>query len=136
VLQAPDFTPERAPWLTAVAIGSGAHIAEYAAEVEAMSRERGNLLAFDNEVWNPMGGPLIVLSAVLADRIRKVGAPGISPHLVLCSIQWGRVSFGTNEGVGFEDAHRAERWPRIARNLQEWQALKKAHHLANLVAEA
>jgi hypothetical protein len=134
VLRAPAFVPERAGWLEPVAIGSGVDVPEYVEVLRGVAADKNPLLNMGMPDWDAYGGPLIVLSAILGDRIRKVGAPGIAPHLVLCSVQWGSVQLRTSEGVGFEEEHRAEAWPSIARTIPEWQELKKARGLANLIA--
>jgi hypothetical protein len=43
---------------------------------------------------------------------------------------------GRNEGVGFEEVHRAEPWPAIARTWTAWQQVKEREGLADLAAVA
>lgn len=129
-----DFEPEPVPWMDVVSIGSGSDVAEYAAALASINADRNVLLTLGNPTWDGAGGPLIVMSAVLGQRIRELAVPGISHHLVLCSVRWGEVSFGTNEGVGFTPEERSEAWPPIARTWNEWQSVRTQLDLGSLLA--
>src|SRR5205823_1140474 len=104
----PEFELERIPNRAARSIGSGAHVEEYAAELYAIEDEFPNLVGFEIGPWLPTGGAALPISIAISDVIERHAAPGISPHLVICSVRWGEVAFATNdrEAIGHAGASR------------------------------
>jgi hypothetical protein len=136
IMRSPRFDPERIPNRTARSIGSGEHVPEYAAELEALGRDFGNLVTFDTMYFDAIGGPVTPIAVALADAIEKRAAPGISPHLVVCSVRFGEIAFGTNDVEGLSPGAPSRTMPPIATTWAEWQSLKRQRGLADRLAVA
>jgi hypothetical protein len=134
IVRSPDFELERIPNRTARSIGSGSHVAEYAAELEALTDEYGDLLRWEVGPWPQLGGAAMPITLAVSEAIERHAAPGISPHLVVCSVRWGAIEIGTNDRLGFSPSGPARVMPPIARNWAEWQTFKQQHGLADLLA--
>jgi hypothetical protein len=136
IVRSPDFEPERVPARVARSIGSGTHVTEYAAELERLSGEYGELLRWEMGPWPELGGAAMPITLAISEVIEEHSEPGISPHLVVCSVRWSGVQIGTNDRVGLSPNAPSREMPPIARNWAEWQALKAEHGLADLLALA
>jgi hypothetical protein len=138
IMRHPDFKPERIPRREARSIGSGEHVDEYARELEKLGGEFMQLQTFEVAAWQETGGVLFPIALVLTDLIQKHEQPGISPHLHLCSVRWGQIEIATNDRDTFSEGQPVPdlRMPTVARNPTEWQALKRDHGLADLLAIA
>jgi hypothetical protein len=134
IVRSPDFEPERITDRTARSIGSGTHIEEYAAELYAVEQEFPNLIQFEAGPWPQLGGAALPIAISISDVIERHMEPGISPHLVICSVQWGRVTFATNDRVGFGPEAPTRVMPPIATTWEDWQRFKQEHVLADLLA--
>ena len=133
-VHAPAFEPEPIPGRTARSIGSGAHVEEYAAELERLGEEWLDLLQFDFKPFP--GGPLIPIALALSEVIEKHSRPGVSPHLHLCSVRFGEVVIATNDIEGLSPGAPSRTMPAVAETYEEWCALKDRLRLAQLVAVA
>jgi hypothetical protein len=136
IVRSPDFEPERVPDRVARSIGSGAQVSEYAAELERLSGDYGELLRWEVGPWPQLGGAAMPVTLAISEVIEERAAPGVSPHLVVCSVRWSGVQIGTNDRVGLSPNAPTREMPPIARNWAEWQALKTQHALADLLALA
>jgi hypothetical protein len=134
ILRAPEFEAERIPPRHAASIGSGAHVAEYAAELERLGAEWFELAQFDIAGFEGMGGPLTPMAASLSETIEEHLEPGISPHLHLCSVRFGEIQFGTNDVVGLSRGAPNRTMPPVADSYAEWQAFKVQHGFGDLLA--
>jgi hypothetical protein len=132
VLRAPGFEPERIAPRTAEAIGSGAHIREYAAELVRLGEEWFELAQFEVAGLNEGGGVLIPMATIISELIEERLPSGISPHLHLCSVRFGEVSIGTNDVRGFGRPDRT--MPLVAETYAQWQAMKEEQGIADLLA--
>jgi hypothetical protein len=137
-MRSPDFQPERIAPRTAGSIGSGAHVPAYAAELERLGEEFFNLSTFEIQAFEGMGGPLTPIMAVLSETIEQHEAPGVSPHLVACSVRWGDIRWTTNDQVLLRDDGNqvVRQMPPIVQTLQQWRQFKRSHGLADLLALA
>jgi hypothetical protein len=136
ILRSPDFEPERIPNRAARSIGSGAAVEAYANELYEIENDFPNIVQFEAGPWAAMGGSLLAFRIGLSEVIEAHATPGISPHLVLCSVQWGRVGFTTNDREGLSPGASSLQMPPIATTIDEWQAFKQQHGLANSLALA
>lgn len=134
ILHAPDFEPQPIPSRTAASIGSGAHVTEYAAEVERLGAEWFQLAQFDMAGFEGMGGPLTPIALTLSQVIEENLEPGISPHLHLCSVRFGEIQLGTNDVQGLSPGAPDRTMPPVAETYAAWQALKQEHGFADLLA--
>jgi hypothetical protein len=136
IVRSPDFEPERIPNRSARSIGSGADVEAYANELYEIEADFPAIAQFEAGPWAQMLGAALPLSVALSEVIENHMQPGISPHLVLCSVQWGQVGFATNDRVGLTPNAPTRQIPPIARTWVEWQAFKQAHGLADMLAVA
>lgn len=136
ILRAPEFQLERIPSRTAQAIGSGEHVPEYAAELEALAEDVPSLFQFEVQGFDAVGGPAVAITTVITEALDQHRVPGISPHLVICTVRWGEVGFATNDRVMYraDEEPEVRAMPPIARTWDEWQAFKEEHGLADLLA--
>jgi hypothetical protein len=136
ILRSPDFVPERVPDREAQSIGSGAQVPQYEAELERLSGEFGELLRWEFGPWPEIGGVAMPITMAISQAIDDHSAPGVSPHLVVCSVKWDGVDTGTNDVEGLSPNAPSRQMPPIARNWAEWQTLKARHGLAGMLALA
>jgi len=134
IVRSPEFEMERVPDGVARSIGSGSEIDEYVAELERISNERAGLHQFELSAWDHVGGPALPIQIAISDAIESCATPGISPHLVVCTVRWGEVRVGTNDREGLTDPTMTRTMPPIARNWAEWKAFKARHRLADTLA--
>jgi hypothetical protein len=83
------------------------------------------------DVARPAALPIQI---AISEAIETRSTPGISPHLVVCTVRWGDVRLSTNDRVGLTDPSMTRTMPPIARNWAEWQALKAERGIANVIA--
>jgi hypothetical protein len=76
------------------------------------------------------------ITLAVSEAIERHATPGIGPHLVVCSVRWGSVEIGTNDGLGFSPNAPTRIMPPIAHNWAEWQAFKAQYALGDLLALA
>jgi hypothetical protein len=134
VLRSPRFEFEVIQSRTARSIGSGAHVAEYAAELEQFGEEWFNLAQADVMV-GPLG-PLVPMGLFLAQAIRQREADGVSPHLHLCSVRPMEIQLGTNDMQGFGDGAFDLAMPQVATSWPEYLALAHDQGFAALATVA
>jgi hypothetical protein len=133
-LRSPRFEFEQVPARTARSIGSGAHVAEYAAELVRFGEDWVDLVQAD-VMMGPLG-PLVPMGLFLAQAIRARDADGISPHLHLCSVRPMEILLGTNDMQGFGDGAFDLEMPPVATTWAEYQALAHDQGFAALAAVA
>jgi hypothetical protein len=136
ILRAPQFEPERILHRRAASIGSGAHVNEYASGLERIEDDFPGLLAFVVSGFAGIGGPLLPLAVVISEVIEGHEAPGISPHLIICSVRFGAVELSTNDVQGMSPNATSRTMPPIAHTFSDWQVFKADHGLADAVAVA
>ena len=115
---------------------SGEDVEEYAQELEALGRDWRELVLFESTQWERIGGPAAPISLSVSRAIDEHASPGISPHLVICSVRRGAVEFGTNDVVALSPGAQSRTMPPIARTWSEWQTFKQDHGLADQLALA
>jgi hypothetical protein len=134
IVRSPGLVPERVEDRTAGAIGSGANVDEYAAELYEIEQEFPNLVQFEAYPWTQMGGTAFALGVAISAVLHRHAVPGISQHLVICSVRWGEIAFTTNDRTGFGPEAPTLVMPPIATTWAEWQAFKQQHGLADMLA--
>ena len=129
-LRAPDFRPEPIPRGRAVSIGSGSQVDAYVAELEKLATDDFELAQFETMYWDHTGGAGMAVSISISDAIEKHMAPGISPHLYICSVRCGTIEIGTNDRIALTPGVESRVMPAVAESLAEWQEWKDEHGLA------
>jgi len=117
IVRSPDFEPVRIPTRSAWSIGSGAHIEQYVDELYALEDNFPNIIQFEAGPWVQLLGAALPIFVSISDVIERHMQPGISPHLVICSVQWGRVDFTTNDREALTPGAPSRQMPPIA---QTW----------------
>lgn len=134
-LRAPTFEPQRIPDRTAASIGSGGDVPEYRAEVERLADDFKELIQFDTMYWPHGPAPMVAIG--LSDAIEAEMAPGISPHLHICSVRFGEVTVFSNDRQALTPGAQSRVMPPVAAGWQGWQEWKRRHGLpASAVAVA
>jgi hypothetical protein len=75
----------------------------------------------------------MAVSIAISDAIEKHLAPGISPHLHICSVRCGTIEIGTNDRVALTPDVESRVMPPVVESLSEWQQWKHEHGLADHV---
>jgi hypothetical protein len=130
IARAPGFEPHPIEAGTAVSIGLGSQIPEYAAALVALAVDP-ELMQFETMYWDHVGGAGMAVSAAISDAIDERAVPGISPHLHICSVRFGQIEIGTNDRIALTPGVASRVMPAVVEGWEEWSGWKKAQRLAD-----
>jgi hypothetical protein len=130
ILRSPSFEPKPIEWMKVGAIGRGNQVEQYRQALENVNEDP--VPYYQGEVGGAQGMFATTLAHMLGNRVERTPEPGISPHLLICTVRRGAVSLWTNDYDVFEEGGKrpALRMPPIARTWPEVVALLERNGLA------
>ena len=128
LFKSPYFEAEIVPGLRLVSIGSGNGLEAHRILVQSFLDQPFDLIKMETS-GSGMGSQ--ILDYVVTDTLKKNNSKGISPHLHICFVRRGSITFGRNDHATYHpDGSRIEfRMPDVATTYDEYRRLIESRGL-------